>query len=463
MLKRISKLSSAVPLDPAAISSVLSAIRSETLEGGYHDGDDDDDDGRYDFVTIGNLSYQRSAVCDGCFCPASCPDETTIIRRIIRWVKIIARSKHGMTVVCGILPLVLGLAIGFYVGRRWEQKKKGDDENSSMQAGIVQSSFSWMTRVWRHQLATLRMLQAWAASLVLLLLFTTSTWNSQQDEKDCTKMNILQSTSTEESVLITEEERREQTQLRRLKDPSRYRQSGVDRDVLPQHIAFIMDGNRRYGKSKYKSVSRGHMDGGYKLRDMVHWCLEECVREITVYAFSTENWNRSQAEIDALMSIFCQQCEELRKESVKLQIVVRVLSTDADPIPHHVKEKLKQLEEDTKHCQGNLFLNVCLSYGSRGEIVGVCKSLAEACRDGDLAINDINEQEVESRLLTRNSPAPDILLRTSGEERLSNFLLWQCAYTEFFFLSKHWPDLEKEDLIGVLRSYALGRKRRFGK
>jgi undecaprenyl diphosphate synthase len=131
-------------------------------------------------------------------------------------------------------------------------------------------------------------------------------------------------------------------------------------------------------------------------------------------------------------------------------------------IPAHVKAILKQLEDETRNCQGTLILNVCLSYGSRGEIVLACQSLAADCRDGKLAAGDIDERSVEARLLTGNSPPPDVLLRTSGEVRLSNFLLWQCAYTEFFFISKHWPDLEKEDLLGVIRGFAHGRKRRFG-
>jgi len=127
-----------------------------------------------------------------------------------------------------------------------------------------------------------------------------------------------------------------------------------------------------------------------------------------------------------------------------------------------VKEKLKQLEDDTRHCKGSLYLNVCLSYGSRGEIVKACQSLAMDCRKGTLEPGNITEDLVESRLLTSRSPAPDILLRTSGELRLSNFLLWQCAYSELFFLSKHWPDLEKEDFLEVLKTFAHGRKRRFG-
>ena len=131
-------------------------------------------------------------------------------------------------------------------------------------------------------------------------------------------------------------------------------------------------------------------------------------------------------------------------------------------IPKHVKEKLRQLEEDTRNCKGSLYLNVCLSYGSRGEIVTACRSIAADCRDGKIAASEISEEHVESRLLTSKSPSPDILLRTSGELRISNFLLWQCAYSELFFLSKHWPDLEKEDLLEVIRGFAHGRKRRFG-
>lgn len=127
-----------------------------------------------------------------------------------------------------------------------------------------------------------------------------------------------------------------------------------------------------------------------------------------------------------------------------------------------MKAKLKQLEDDTRNCKGALHLNVCLSYGSRGEIVRACRSLASDCRDGKLSVDEISEERLESRLLTHRSSSPDVLLRTSGEVRISNFLLWQCAYSELFFLTKHWPELEKEDLLEVIRGYSHGRKRRFG-
>lgn len=452
MLQRVSKYTtSAVSLDEASLSAISKlALAAMTPD----DEDDIYGNNHEDYETMANWSHQSSLLCNGCFCPAeeSCPDQV-FIRRVVRWVKIIARSQHGMTVVFGLVPLVLGLMVGFYFGRRWEkQQHTRPSKQEKGRSSILASSLA--LGLGQKCMACWSVFQFW------LFNFTNVVITARRYRKEQTKEGKLAENSLVSAVAEISEE--EDKRLKFIGDRSKYRQSGVDLNLVPKHMAFIMDGNRRYGKSKYKSVSKGHIDGGYKLRDMVHWCIEECVQEMTVYAFSTENWNRSPAEIDALMSIFCQQCEELRIESKKLQIVVRVLSTDTDPIPDHVKEKLRLLEEDTRDCEGSLVLNVCLSYGSRGEIVGACKSLASDCQEGKLKPSAINEQMVESRLLTRNSPAPDIVVRTSGEIRISNFLLWQCAYSEFFFLSKHWPDLQKEDLLEVIRNYAHGRKRRFG-
>jgi Putative undecaprenyl diphosphate synthase len=296
--------------------TIISSARSAINHQVYHD-DIGDDDG-YDYEAFGNLSDLSSPICNGCFCPAPCPDDP-ILRRIIRWVKIIARSKHGMTVLCGVLPLVFGLLLGLYLGRRWEQRRQ-QQTHKHKQVEDQPLASSWPVRAWQW-------FQAWMASVYLLLLTASCKLKLAEDVRTLTK--AVQSAG-ETPVVISDEERKEQSKQKMLKDPSRYRQSGVDLKLIPKHIAFIMDGNRRYGKSKYKSVSLGHREGGYRLRDMVHWCLEECVQEITVYAFSTENWNRSPSEINALMSIFCQQCDDLRRESAKLQIVVRVLSTDTD-------------------------------------------------------------------------------------------------------------------------------------
>jgi Putative undecaprenyl diphosphate synthase len=321
MLKRISMLSSSHLVDTVTISSALSAIN---LQHAHHDNIGDDDG--YDYEAYGNLSDLSSPICNGCFCTAPCPDDP-ILHRIIRWVKIIARSKHGMTVVCGVLPLLFGLLIGFYLGRRWERSQQ---KHSHKQVEDQRVASGWLVRA-------SSCFQVWIAS-VFMLLFTASV-KAKQPEDATTLTRAFQSAG-EASVVVSDEEREEQSKQRMLKDPSLYRQSGVDLKLIPKHIAFIMDGNRRYGKSKYKSVSLGHKDGGYRLRDMVHWCLEECVQEITVYAFSTENWNRSPSEIDALMSIFCQQCDDLRREATRLKIVVRVLSTDTDPASGRVDDTI---------------------------------------------------------------------------------------------------------------------------
>lgn len=276
----------------------------------------------YDSV-FGNLSYQGGApMCDGCFCADTCPNHP-LLWRIVRWVKIIARSKHGMTVLFSAVPLFLGLLVGIYLGRQWEKSKQSDN---SYRLGNDDENFGtkWSLLSGRlmHKISLFFfVLQAWVSELLHFVLTahwlqpfssSQSTINSHDSSHD---ISTVESCSTT-SIPVAKVEKR--------------RQSGVDLPLVPKHIAVIMDGNRRYGKSKYKSASRGHVDGGYKLRDMVHWCLEECVQEMTVYAFSTENWNRSQAEISALMDVFCQQCEELRKESVKLQIIVRVLSTQTE-------------------------------------------------------------------------------------------------------------------------------------
>jgi len=286
------------------------------------------------FETPGNLSYRRLPFCDdGCFCPVSCPDER-LLQRVIRWVKIIGRSKHAMTVLFGVVPLVFGLLFGIYLGRRYEQwlqnvstKVKQETQQSTRKKPCRRSQFNWWTPLVQMMCCQIGTAYFSLKSLVAMLLVKDATGQcvqtSDAEQQRSTKLHPL---STAEGSEI------EEARLKLLNDRSRYRESGVELELLPKHIAFIMDGNRRFGSAKYSSTSRGHVEGGYKLRDMVHWCLEECIQEMTVYAFSTENWNRSKAEIDALMSVFCQQCEALRKESIKLEIVVRILSTETDPV-----------------------------------------------------------------------------------------------------------------------------------
>jgi undecaprenyl diphosphate synthase len=260
---------------------------------------------------------------------------------------------------------------------------------------------------------------------------------------------------------LFDDERDEQTRLE-LRANESTRESGVDLECVPGHIAVIMDGNRRYGKSKYGNATRGHWDGSKTLIEFTKWCIAEGVQALTVYAFSTENWDRDPSEVSALMSIFCKYCEELRVEALQRGIRIHVLSTDDARIPSDVREGIHRMVSQTKHCD-KFTINICLSYGSRGEIVNACKSITQDVIDGLININQIEAKVLQEKMLTKHCCDPDIIIRTSGEERLSNFLLWQSAYSELFFLKKPWPELEKEDLIEVIRGFAQGRKRRYGK
>ena len=233
---------------------------------------------------------------------------------------------------------------------------------------------------------------------------------------------------------------------------------------VPKHIAIIMDGNRRYGKEMYGDTGRGHVDGGHTLSRVIDWCLEFGVQVLTVYAFSTENWNRDQAEIDLLMDIFVSQADEILQEAKQRNVNVKILSSDPNKLPTFVQRKFQQLEEETKHgC--NMTLNLCVSYGGRGDIVNACRNVASKLMTGEIqTVKDINEEMLSKEMLTGQCvvPDPDLLIRTSGERRLSNFLLWQVAYSEFIFVEKHWPAINRNDMLDILEEYER-RKRRFGK
>jgi undecaprenyl diphosphate synthase len=259
-------------------------------------------------------------------------------------------------------------------------------------------------------------------------------------------------------------------------------ESGLSRQELPKHIAVVMDGNRRYGLQQYNDPILGHWDGSKKLVQFVKWCVVEQIQELTVYAFSTENWSRSAHEVSALMNIIIKHCEELRIEAIAKQISIHIKSTDIESIPVNVREVLYQLEKDTNQNNPTLRMNICLSYGSRGEIVQACRSIVTEYQSGNwTSLLQVTEDSITQKLLVGSSPypslvrkdtttrdnshshPPDIFIRTSGEIRLSNFLLWQMAYTELFFLDKNWPELNKDDFLNVLRSYAHCRQRRFGR
>lgn len=262
----------------------------------------------------------------------------------------------------------------------------------------------------------------------------------------------------------------------------------------PKHIAVIMDGNRRFGKEKFNDPLHGHWIGGQTLVDFVSWCVEEGLEVATLYAFSSENWSRDPNEVNALMSIFIKYAEQLTTEAVARNMRVHVLSTGAERLPMAVQEAVQRLVQTTSDCTG-FTVNICISYGGRDEIIAACSKIATEAvaqtrltllrrrlhgeRNEDEAIGEVAEEEenaegketerevkvseelFQSKLCTAHSGDPDILLRTSGEFRLSNFLLWQLAYTELFFVDKFWPEMTREDLRDVLRQFGE-RSRRYG-
>jgi len=235
----------------------------------------------------------------------------------------------------------------------------------------------------------------------------------------------------------------------------------ADEGPVPQHVAVIMDGNRRFGRQKYGDSLSGHRAGGEKLRDFIEWGVELGIGVVTVFAFSTENWKRDSAEVQAMMGLFMSEVPKLGEHTVRLNVSVRFLTSDAELLPPELQAAMRELEEKTAACTG-LRLNVCVSYGGRSDMTRACRQLARQVAAGEVDAEAIDERAIARHLLTGDVPDPDVLIRTSGERRLSNFLMFQLAYTELFFLEKHWPEVTREDLLKVIAGYRA-RHRRFGK
>lgn len=233
-----------------------------------------------------------------------------------------------------------------------------------------------------------------------------------------------------------------------------------DHGPAPRHIAVIMDGNRRYGRRQFGDTLSGHRAGGEKLRDFLEWCVEAGVKFLTVFAFSTENWKRDPAEVEAMMQLFLREVPRLGEHAKRLNASVRFLVSDAGPLPAELRAATAQLEETSSGGTG-LRLSVCLSYGGRGDVVLACQKVAREVASGVVEPKEVDENMIARRLVTGDLPDPDILIRTSGERRLSNFLMFQLAYTELFFLEKHWPEVTREDLLDIISKYNT-RQRRFG-
>ena len=233
----------------------------------------------------------------------------------------------------------------------------------------------------------------------------------------------------------------------------------IDQNNLPRHIAIIMDGNGRWAKQHAMGRIRGHKKGAQAVRTVVTACREIGIPYLTLFAFSSENWGRPNEEINALMSLLE---DYLDKEASTLQKQEIMLTTigNIERLYPPVKEKLLEVKKLTEHNR-KMVLNLALSYGSRDEIIFAIKKMISDNRSGKLDIDDIDDDTVGRYLFTSNIPDPDLLIRTSDEYRISNFLLWQLAYTELYFTDVLWPDFKKDDLLKAIAVYQR-RERRFG-
>ena len=232
----------------------------------------------------------------------------------------------------------------------------------------------------------------------------------------------------------------------------------IDRNNVPRHIAIIMDGNGRWAQQRGLERSEGHQAGAATVRKLVENALKIGVRYLTLYTFSTENWNRPQAEVAALMVLLFESIEEeiFMKNNVGFRVV-----GDLSKLPDKVRERLYACEERTKNNDA-MTMVLALSYSSKWEITEAVRSIARRVQEGALSLDAIDDKTISDALTTNFMPDPDLLIRTGKEQRLSNFLLWQCAYSEFYFTEVLWPDFDNNELCKAVYEYQQ-RQRRYGK
>ena len=234
----------------------------------------------------------------------------------------------------------------------------------------------------------------------------------------------------------------------------------LDKNNIPKHVAIIMDGNGRWAKQKGEMRIFGHTNGVESVRESLTAAAEIGVKYLTLYAFSTENWNRPKEEVAALMDLLVKaiydEVEELNEKGVRLETI-----GNTSILPVSCREALNEAKERTKN-NDKITLILALSYSSRWEIAQAVKTMAEESMSGKLNVETINEDLISSYLSTSNFPDPELLIRTSGENRVSNFLMWQLAYTELYFTETLWPDFKKEHFFKAIKDYQ-DRERRFGK
>lgn len=234
----------------------------------------------------------------------------------------------------------------------------------------------------------------------------------------------------------------------------------IDLNRLPNHVAVIMDGNGRWAKARQLDRSAGHVEGVNTVRKVTEIASELGIKYLTLYTFSTENWNRPKEEVDALMHLIVIAIERETPDLIKNNVRLTMIG-DFTRMPEEAYNRLSQCMQDTAHCTG-LTLVLALSYSARWEITKACKDIASKALTGELDITEINDDIISSHLSTADMPDPDLLIRTGGDQRISNFLLWQIAYSEIYITDKYWPDFSKDNFCEAIIEYQ-NRERRFGK
>jgi tritrans,polycis-undecaprenyl-diphosphate synthase [geranylgeranyl-diphosphate specific] len=239
-------------------------------------------------------------------------------------------------------------------------------------------------------------------------------------------------------------------------------EGNVKKDTLPKHIAIIMDGNRRLAERLGVKPWEGHRLGADKVEDVLEWCLDVGIETITVYAFSTENFGRPKLELENLFDIFEEyfkkvaEDKRIHKNRVQVKAIGKI-----EKFPERVREAIKYAENKTKDYD-NLQFNLAMAYGGRAEVLDALKKIAGDVKNGKIELSSITESTISENLYTNGVPDPDLIIRTSGEERISGFLLWQSAYSELYFCESYWPGFRKIDFLRAIRTYQR-RKRRFGR
>ncbi len=234
----------------------------------------------------------------------------------------------------------------------------------------------------------------------------------------------------------------------------------IDKSKIPRHVAVIMDGNGRWAKKQNKERFFGHQAGAETAKEITEIASEIGIKYLTIYAFSKENWNRPKEEVNSLMGLLIQGVAENLDQLNRLNVKVKIIG-DIQNLPQNVIKSIKKALNETKNNTG-LILVIALNYAARWEIIEAVKKIAVGYKNDDFKLEQINNKLFEENLTTFGIPDPDLLIRTSGEHRISNFLLWQISYSELYFTNLCWPEFKKEDFIEAIKNYQ-NRERRFGK